>query len=386
MSGPTAANELGPAEPVDLCVIGAGPGGIAAAVAAADSGLRVTLVDRGRFPRGKVCGGCLNGRAIAALHRLRLSDTLERAVPTDRLRLGHRGRAAELPLPPGTAISRLAWDARLIAAARDRGVDVRTQTLAKLQPAGTRDRHRRIRLTSVADSPAASETLQASLVISADGLTQSATRSESSVRTRIRGGSRIGAGCLFEAADADDASFVPPGAIAMATSGEGYVGMVRVENGRLNVAAALDPDAVRGRTLAEATAAILQSAGWPVPDRWHAADWSGTPPLTRGTQSPAVWRVACVGDAAGYVEPFTGEGMAWALAAGEAAGQAAADWIGEPDRLESEWPPRFRRLVARRRLICRGVAAALRRPRLCGLLMPAAAPLVRLATARMNRV
>jgi flavin-dependent dehydrogenase len=48
-------------------------------------------------------------------------------------------------------------------------------------------------------------------------------------------------------------------------------------------------------------------------------DWLGTLPLTRRTPRPAGHRVLVVGDAAGYVEPFTGEGMAWALATASAA-------------------------------------------------------------------
>jgi flavin-dependent dehydrogenase len=70
-----------------------------------------------------------------------------------------------------------------------------------------------------------------------------------------------------------------------------------------------------------------------------------------------------IGDAAGYVEPFTGEGMAWALAAAVAvaplADRAAGHW--QPS-LEREWESTYRRLVSRRQWICRVAAAILRRP------------------------
>ena len=51
----------------DVVVIGAGPAGTMTALLLARSGIRVTLVDRKTFPRSKVCGGCLNAQAVAAL-------------------------------------------------------------------------------------------------------------------------------------------------------------------------------------------------------------------------------------------------------------------------------------------------------------------------------
>jgi flavin-dependent dehydrogenase len=76
-------------------------------------------------------------------------------------------------------------------------------------------------------------------------------------------------------------------------------------------------------------------------------------------------RVFTIGDAAGYVEPFTGEGMAWALAAAEAvaplAVRAAVSW--QPS-LQREWERIYHRVVRRRQWTCRAAAAVLRRPSL----------------------
>jgi flavin-dependent dehydrogenase len=72
-----------------------------------------------------------------------------------------------------------------------------------------------------------------------------------------------------------------------------------------------------------------------------------------------------VGDAAGYVEPFTGEGMAWAVASAAAlAPIAARDW--HPG-LAREWEAAHRRVLGRRQLGCRVIAKALRFPRLTRL-------------------
>lgn len=93
--------------------------------------------------------------------------------------------------------------------------------------------------------------------------------------------------------------------------------------------------------------------------------WQLTPALTRRPPALATSRCLLIGDAAGYVEPFTGEGMAWALTAGVAAApfviEAQADW--SPD-LEQRWQQTLERLVVRRQRVCRSLASVLRRPML----------------------
>jgi flavin-dependent dehydrogenase len=121
-----------------------------------------------------------------------------------------------------------------------------------------------------------------------------------------------------------------------------------------------------------------------IPDLGALA-WKGTPPLTCRTFPVAAERVFLVGDAAGYIEPFTGEGMAWALASGAAvasvATRAAADW--QP-ALIREWSRLFSRIVRRRQWICRGMAIVLRSRwlstgamRMCAWSPRLAAPLIR---------
>ena len=361
----------------DVCVVGGGPAGVAAAVAAARGGLQVVLVDRGQFPRPKVCGGCLNGRALAILDRLGLTNTLAHATSTSQFRLGYLGRSTTVGLPTGAALSRLAWDVAMLDAAAEAGVTVCTGTTATLEPCSDSAAVRSLTLTHNQHET----THRTRVVVAADGLTQSATRAERTLRTHLVDGSRIGAGCLLNE-DSDD---YPAGCIHIATANEGYVGLVRVEANRLNVAAALDPAAVRSGSLANATAGILQAAGWPVPTNWQTADWTGTPPLTRSTPAPVAWRVATIGDAAGYVEPFTGEGMAWALASGEALGTRLPDWIRTPTAMQTNWPGVYRDVVSRRRTVCRALAYTLRRPRLCRAVFPLAGLLVKPATHLMNR-
>jgi flavin-dependent dehydrogenase len=91
--------------------------------------------------------------------------------------------------------------------------------------------------------------------------------------------------------------------------------------------------------------------------------WSGTPALTEHPANVFGRRVFLLGDAAGYVEPFTGEGIAWALesavAIGPLAHEAAAAWR---DALGAEWGHAHRRLIRHRQWLCSGLAWVLRRP------------------------
>ena len=100
-----------------------------------------------------------------------------------------------------------------------------------------------------------------------------------------------------------------------------------------------------------------------MPKAFDELPWRGTPPLTRQARQVAAERLFVVGDAAGYVEPFTGEGMAWALASGTAvapiAARGAQQWRPQ---LIQQWTVAHRRAVTRRQTVCRAAAAVLRRP------------------------
>jgi flavin-dependent dehydrogenase len=179
----------------------------------------------------------------------------------------------------------------------------------------------------------------------------------------------------------------------MAVGRAGYVGLVRVEGGALNVAAAIAPGFVRARGSAAASvAAILAEGGLPPLARIEESAWHGTLPLTRTSPVVAGHRLLLVGDAAGYVEPFTGEGMAWALAGACAAEPFALRGIANWDRtLEQAWTRAHRSLIARRQRWCRWLSALLRHPRMTRALLSVVArapqlarPVVRELTAPLR--
>jgi flavin-dependent dehydrogenase len=108
---------------------------------------------------------------------------------------------------------------------------------------------------------------------------------------------------------------------------------------------------------------VLTGAGFAIPAGLEQARWQLTPALTRRASVVAGERFLVLGDAAGYVEPFTGEGMAWALtAAAAAAPLVLAGLAGWSPALERRWAQVLQRQVGRRQRLCRGLALVLRQP------------------------
>jgi flavin-dependent dehydrogenase len=346
----------------DTVVVGAGPAGALAARQLALAGVSVLLVDRASFPRWKVCGCCLSNAALETLQSVGLGELVPSCggVPLAQVCLGVAGHSARIGLPGGRALSRERFDAALVDAAVSAGASFLPLTQGRVLPL-TSPGPRCLLLEQ--DQRTVIATTQVLLV--ADGLKSNVLASEPGCASVAWPGSRIGAGGVAESAP----PFFAAGTIFMACGEGGYVGLVRLEDGRLDVAAALDASFVRRRGgLGSAVAAILTGVGWPaLPDR-TGLTWRGTPALTRRLTRLAGPQFFVLGDATGYVEPFTGEGMAWALASATALAPLAVEAVGEwrPD-LARRWQGLHRRLFGPRRRLCSAVTRLLRWPRLVRL-------------------
>jgi menaquinone-9 beta-reductase len=343
----------------DAVVIGAGPAGALAAHGLARAGATVLLVDRSTFPRPKVCGGCLNGRALDALERSGLTPRLAEVGPGfhDCLRLRAWRAEATVPLPRGLSISRERFDAVLVEAAEAQGarlmLGARASAMERTAPG---------LYTVTLDDQGSHVPVRCRVVVLATGLGS---------RFALRGltgesviaGSRIGASAMMA-----PAAWTPwhDDAVNMTVGTHGYVGAARMEDGRWNLAAALDADAVgRARAIGPVVRKILQSAGLCAPMEFDRIAWRGTPQLSRRPRRVAADGLFAVGDAAGYVEPFTGEGMACALHGGLAvvpfALQAIEGWRPEQ---ATAWTRTLRQDVQRRMALSSMAAWALRHPSL----------------------
>lgn len=347
----------------DVIVIGAGPAGSVAARQTALLGRRVLLLDKKHFPRRKVCGACLNHSAVELLEQIGLGDAVRACGGPELTHFEVRAASRRmcLSLPNGRAVSRMVLDQRLVEEAIRSGVTFRDGVTATVGASHSDGRNVEIRDSSPNGSRCSTETtLSAKVVLVADGLGHSSLGGLSEFTDRSVRKARVGAGCEVHEWPQDYVA----GTIHMAVGRGGYVGLVCVENGKLNIAAAFDTWLLReAGGPARAAASVLADAGFPLISALSDAEWLGTPALTRTTWPITSERLFVLGDAAGYVEPFTGEGIGWALSSAVTiaplANAACTAW--SPSLAES-WSKEYAQRVRNQQRICRILAGLLRFP------------------------
>ena len=372
----------------DVVIVGAGPAGAVAARQISSAGAKVLLIDKSEFPRSKVCGCCLNRNAINSLHSAGISDLLSScgAVDVNSYEIFHGDSRAELSLPGGAILSRHAFDTALIHEAIANGsqflpstagvsteivddrrtLKVRQSSSRKEREAGRGENSSQVDGVHVDGQ----HTAIAKILIVADGLAGNLLKKSDSTagssgipatdvsNVVVHPNSRVGVGATLSC----ESHFYRRGRIYMAVQPAGYLGIVRTENDELDIAAAFDVEALR---LAGSPAALaiktLESCQMPIPIGISACHWRGTPALTRRRQAVADQRLFVIGDAAGYVEPFTGEGMAWAIASGSDVAPIALSAVGSwtPD-LPDQWRRLHRKRIMKRQFTCRILGRVLR--------------------------
>src|SRR5262249_36944405 len=143
-------------------------------------------------PREKVCGACLNGRALEVLRSAGLGSLVAQSggVVLREFRLRFRGWQARLDLPIGAALSRACLDAQLVASATDAGAQFLPETQARVGRVG--NGRRLVQLERRGET----QQLAARVILVAAGIGHHCLPSESSARTYIAPGSPVGAGCV----------------------------------------------------------------------------------------------------------------------------------------------------------------------------------------------
>lgn len=349
----------------DVVVIGGGPAGGLSAILASRAGARTLLVDRACFPRDKVCGCCLaeRGRGVLASAGVE-AEVLAGAgrVCAAEVRIGgaaQEAARARVALPGYTTIRRSTMDESLVRVGVREGVVFRDGVGARVDGDGV----------VIGDCA-----VDARVVVVADGLASASLRGDPRFAWRARRDSLIGLGAIADGTAGEALSCVFDSGIVTMTGGRaGYVGVASigeqdVERGPAwAIGAAVLPEAVRGTTGGGrgVVGSILESSGvsLEISSGWlEGLAFKGTPTLTRRRRAvESGGRVFVVGDATGYVEPFTGEGMSWALAGAERLHACVAAALRGTYR-PGAWTRALRTLSWREQLACRGVAWVIRRP------------------------
>jgi flavin-dependent dehydrogenase len=375
----------------DVIVVGAGPGGAAAGILLAERGLRVLVLDRARFPRPKICGEYLSPEAARILDRLGVLKVVDGAgavalrgmvitapdgtrlvgtYPTDLRWRGYRDHALALP--------RLALDRILTDRLRETSAEFRERWRVT-DPIIVGDR---VVGVEAVDPGGSAHSHRAPLVIGADGR-------NSIVAHRL---GLVSVHPLRRLAFITYASGVPAmdrGEIFVDPPVYSIVNPVAPGKGNLSLVVPLDwGRRHRGHLEQFFDDGIgrLRHLGERFPDLRREAPVLALGPLAYRVAPPRLGGVLLVGDAAGFYDPFTGEGIFTALATAELAADTAvraldasdlsARALGAYDQArrralrDKQWVTRALQLViARRRLANAAAHLFARRPALLDLMM-----------------
>jgi geranylgeranyl reductase family protein len=341
------------ADEADVIVVGAGPSGSTTAYYLANAGLDVLLLEKSHFPREKVCGDGLTPRAVKALVAMGVPINADDGwLPNKGLRVVGAGMRLELPWPdltsyPGYGLvrTRLDFDQRLAQRASRAGAKL----IEGVNVTGPVIDERTGRITGVTARPAGGKRADSSdagaervyrgrLVIAADG---NSSRLSVSMGLRKRDDRPIGVAVrayytsprheddyLESWLDLWDGDRQLPGYGWIFGMGDGTS---NVGLGLLNTSAAFgntDYHALLHRWLAG------------MPPEWGFTEDNRVGPV-RGAALPMAFNrtphytrgLVLVGDAAGMVNPFNGEGIAYAMESGELAARIITQALAEPT-----WP------------------------------------------------
>ncbi len=311
--------------------MGGGPAGSACALSLARRGIGVTLVERQRFPRRKVCGEYLNGGAVAALDDLGLRERVERvAHPLHGIRIVPPGTAAlELPFATRSlACERAVLDALLLDAAREAGACVVRGHAEDL--AFSADR---VTGVVVRDEDGARRTLDARVVVGADGAGSLVARKLRLARA-ARGERRFALGGHYRGfgkLESHVEMYVGTGAyFAINPLDEERANvMVVVRDGDLGAWSGAVDEGMRGKAAALGRGHRSFDAAERLGPRVSVG------PLAFDVSAVVRGRAVLIGDAAGFLNPFTGQGVYLALRGAREAAEAIAAGFADATSAEA---------------------------------------------------
>lgn len=318
----------------DIAVVGAGPAGSSAAIQLSRRGFQVSLFEQARFPRNKVCGGCLSGDAVECLQQLSGSTAQSIGTAVERVHfvIGRR-RMSVATRERCRIIPRDVLDARLADCARAAGATLHVETPVRL----VESKPGRFAII------ARGELISPRSIFWAAGVTGLPALLKLPKR-KITGSMAGQAWSVLPGKCCP-----PPGEISMHWFRGGYVGMATLDSSRCLVALAVETRSLEGQRpwdalrAANPDAEILKCG-----DYAPAGDVIGTAGFPWRPGRVGAGNLLLIGDAAGFEEPFRGEGMGQAFRSAAAAVDAIACGLSDVQTLR-----RYSRALAKHRHVRR---------------------------------
>ena len=363
----------------DVLVVGAGPGGSATAYHLARHGIDVTVVERSAFPREKVCGDGMPPRGVAAMLKMGVDPNDPGFERASGLRVYSRNDMIELPWPElsswpdyGLVITRHDFDAILAERAQKAGARLLERTEA-VEPTLIDGWVRGATIRPTEDRDAEPTQVRARFVIACDGAASRFAKPAGVVRDPTR---PLGiAARRYYRTDYHPGPWLESwldlweGDLLL----PGYGWLFPVAGGSVNLGAGLlntfkNFKDVSAQRLFNAFSGMLPGSFGISEESAEGRLLSGPLPTSINRSPQAVPGMLLVGDAAGAVNPFNGEGIAYAMETGE----IAADLVHEAlvkDRpgIAMMYPAVLRERYGRYFRIGRVFAQAIGKPSIMGL-------------------
>ena len=284
----------------DLIVIGGGPAGTAAAITAARAGACALLLERGRFPRHKVCGEFVSAESLSVLAQLLdgNSDSLLAGSPRiPRARVFIDEQVLETTVdPPAASIARFDLDDALWRSAERVGVDARQQVTVQS-----------VRGSGPFQVSTSAGTYESRALINASGRWSNLT-SRAAEESKKKW---LGLKAHF-------AEHSPELSVDLYFFENGYCGVQPVTSGQINACAMVRADVASNLNDVFALHQTLRERS----NRWTPlTDPVSTSPLIFRDPHPEQDGMLMVGDAAGFIDPFVGDGISLALRSGTLAAE-----------------------------------------------------------------
>jgi flavin-dependent dehydrogenase len=357
-------NTMNGRSPYDVIIAGGGPAGASAAIHLATRGARVLLAEQKKFPRPKLCGEFISPECALHFDRLGVRDQMFAAGPATLAETVFYSRSGSRVIVPSSwfgsgqvalGLSRAEMDERLLRRAYAAGAHVVEDAhVTNLVFEKGQVRGVTIKAGSQVDA------YRAAITIDATGRARALARRLPAAKE----GAKLKRPPMIAFKAHLENTRVAPGACEIYFYRRGYGGLSSIENGLSNLcfiasardvrSCAADPDRVMRQVLSQNRRARFTLEDARAHSPWLAVSLDG---FGRHEAAPAEGLLS-IGDAASFIDPFTGSGMLMALESGELAASAIGNYLDADTEsrslsdLRSQYAAAYQRVFDSRLKVC----------------------------------